>query len=242
MAIEFTTSSKDSAVSGVKMTVYGGSGIGKTMLAATLPRPIIISAEKGNLSLSLPNITKTFGAGRADIAYDMPIAKINDANDLEKVQQWLLLNGDKYDSVVMDSMSEIAAVYMSSARATIKDGRQLYPDVVETVGNMFRWFRDLPGKHVLLIGQLALVKDPITGQERSNILMPTAKLSDAAPYFMDETFAYILHRHTDGKEYRVLKTKIDFQHYAKDRSGCLDPLEAPHLGNIIGKIQQYALA
>ena len=45
-------STKDVTVNGVKMMVYGASGVGKTRLTTTCPNPIIISAEKGLLSLA----------------------------------------------------------------------------------------------------------------------------------------------------------------------------------------------
>ena len=39
------------AASGVKLLVYGAAGVGKTALIATLPSPIVLSAEGGLLSL-----------------------------------------------------------------------------------------------------------------------------------------------------------------------------------------------
>lgn len=51
MAIKIQ-STADIVFNGVKCIVYGGAGVGKTRLCATAPRPIIISAEEGLLSLS----------------------------------------------------------------------------------------------------------------------------------------------------------------------------------------------
>lgn len=51
MALKWTTTDRASISQGVKMLVYGASGSGKTGLCATLPAPLIISAEGGLLRL-----------------------------------------------------------------------------------------------------------------------------------------------------------------------------------------------
>ena len=52
MAIKLTTTKQAAVENGVKMTVYGVAGSGKTSLAATFDVPtVILSAEAGLLSL-----------------------------------------------------------------------------------------------------------------------------------------------------------------------------------------------
>ena len=43
---------------GVKILCYGEAGVGKTVLLATLPRPVLISAESGTLSLQVQNLDR----------------------------------------------------------------------------------------------------------------------------------------------------------------------------------------
>ncbi len=50
MAINVKTTGGLTA-NGVKVLVYGAAGVGKTALIATLPSPIVLSAEGGLLSL-----------------------------------------------------------------------------------------------------------------------------------------------------------------------------------------------
>ena len=59
-SLEFTTSDKEVANNGIKMLVYGDSGIGKTVLAATMPNVVMISAESGPLSLQKSNLEKLY--------------------------------------------------------------------------------------------------------------------------------------------------------------------------------------
>ena len=50
-------STKDIALDhGIKCVVYGFSGVGKTVLCSTAPKPIVLSAESGLLSLSKVDI------------------------------------------------------------------------------------------------------------------------------------------------------------------------------------------
>ncbi len=54
MAIRLTTTTE--SVEYVKCLIYGESGVGKTWLCQTAPKPVIISAEKGLLTLKHVNI------------------------------------------------------------------------------------------------------------------------------------------------------------------------------------------
>ena len=70
MAINLKTTST-LASNGAKLLVYGQAGAGKTTLAATLPAPIILSAEGGLLSIqdaNLPYIEVTSMAKAAQTA------------------------------------------------------------------------------------------------------------------------------------------------------------------------------
>ena len=40
MPLQFSTASQESVTNGIKVLVYGGAGVGKTVLTATLPNPV----------------------------------------------------------------------------------------------------------------------------------------------------------------------------------------------------------
>ena len=87
---------------GVKILVYGQAGAGKTSLICTLPKPITLSAEAGLLSIA--------GA-------DLPYIEIGNIADLTDALEWLTSSGEaaEYQSVALDSISEIAEVVASIA-------------------------------------------------------------------------------------------------------------------------------
>jgi phage nucleotide-binding protein len=211
------------ATDGVKLLVYGQAGAGKTSLIPTLPKPITLSAEAGLLSI----------AG-ADLQY----IEIGNIADLTDALEWLTGSGEaaEYQSVALDSISEIAEVVLGDEKRIAKDPRQAYGAMQEAMASIIRTFRDLPGKHVFMSAKLDKSQD-----EMGRILyapsMPGQKSGQQLPYFFDEVLALRVEKDAEGIPQRGLMCDGDGLWLAKDRSGRLDAWEAPDLGAIISKIQ-----
>lgn len=238
MTIQFSTSSQEARVSGVKVAVYGGSGMGKTALTATLPRPVLISAESGLLSLAPNNLVRIYGANRTDITYDVPIIKITTLADLSDAYRWCTSSAEAahFDSFALDSLTEIAEVVLATAKAGSKDPRQAYGVLIDDMMKCVRQFRDIPQKHIYMSMKMEPIKDELSGITKYGPSMPGQKLGPALPYFFDEVFRLGVNKDAQGTPYRFLQTQPDLQYDAKDRSGALAPVEYPHLGAIFQKI------
>lgn len=237
MAFTFTTAEQQSRDSGLKCLVYGPSGMGKTMLCATLPAPLLLSAESGLLSLKRKNIEKVYGVDTPGISYDIPVVVVKTYEDLLDVYQFLLTpDAAGVRSVCLDSISEIAEVVLSNLKRSAKDSRQAYGEMMEKVMDLVRKFRDLPGKNVYFSAKQEAVKDELTGAQLYGPSMPGTKLGPGLPYYFDEVFRLGMQRQQDGSIMRFLQTQPDMQYVAKDRSGALDALEPPHLGYLLNKI------
>jgi hypothetical protein len=238
MALQFTTASQASVAGGVKSMVYGGAGMGKTVLNATLPYPILISAESGALSLQQKNLERLFGVGQPSITYNMPMIEVKTVEDLTDAYNWCARSNEarQFQSVGMDSISEIGEVVLNNAKRQVKDPRQAYGELIEKMETLIRLFRDLPGKHVLISAKMEPTKDELTGVVRYGPSMPGAKLAQKLPYFFDEVFRLGVNKSPQGEAFRFLQTQPDLQFEAKDRSGALAPMEYPHLGAIFAKI------
>ena len=243
MPINFSTTSQESTCNGVKVLVYGGAGMGKTMLCCTAPNPIILSAESGLLSLSKRNIERHFGIGTDGISYDIPVVKISTTDDLTAVYNWLQTEqAVQFETICLDSLSEIGEVVLANLmKQTVNgkkmDGRQAYGALIVQLNELIRKFRDFPGKNVYMTAKMEKVKDEVSGIVKSGPSLPGAKLGQQVPYFYDEVFHIGVGKTADGKAYRFLQTQPDIQFDAKDRSGALDEVEFPHLWNIFSKIQ-----
>lgn len=210
------------SANGVKMLVYGQAGAGKTTSIATLPAPVILSAEGGLLSLS--------GA-------DIPFIEINSMADLMEAYTWLISSAEAtaFESVAIDSISEIAEVCLNFEKKATKDPRQAYGAMQEQMSDLIRAFRDLPGKHVLMTAKVEKSQDEM-GRMLYSPAMPGQKLGQQLPYFFDEVLALRVERDADGNTQRAFMCDSDGLWTAKDRSGRLDSWEAPNLNDIINKI------
>lgn len=242
MALEFTTTSRSAVMSGVKALIYGESGMGKTALCATAPRPLIVSAESGLLVLNKRNLEKLYGVGNPAITYDIPVIQIRNVQDLTDVHIWLTTSPEakNFDTVCIDSISEIGEVVLNNAKRVVKDPRQAYGELIEKMESVIRAFRDLPDKNVYMSAKLEPMKDELTGITRYGPSMPGAKLGQKLPYFFDEVFKLAVNKDAQGQSFRFLQTSSDLQNIAKDRSGALDVMEPPHLTHVFNKIQQGA--
>ena len=220
-------STKGLHANGVKMLVYGAAGSGKTSLIATLPNPVIFSAEGGLLSI-------------ADS--DLPFIEISDMASITDAYEWLIGADEakQFQSIALDSISEIAEVVLSAEKKRTVNGklidpRQAYGQMQELMSDLVRAFRDIPGKHVYFSAKVEKSSDEM-GRVSYAPSMPGNKMAQALPFYFDEVLALRVEKGEDGQPVRALMTQSDGLWQAKDRSGRLDTWEMPDLGAIIRKI------
>ncbi len=238
MAIKLVSSNDLATNHGVKCLTYARAGMGKTVLSATAPRPIILSAESGLLSLKKENLVRLYGADKPTISYDMPVIEIKTVDDITEAHKWFLSSNEAsgFDTVCIDSISEIGEVILSNAKIDAKDPRQAYGELIDKLAVTVRAFRDLSEKHIYVTAKEEFGKDEVTGVKSFQPSLPGSKLSQQIPYWFDEMFNLGIAKTQEGVEYRYLRTQPDMQYQAKDRSGCLDEIEQPNLTHIFNKI------
>ena len=221
MAISLKSTS-DLSANGVKLLVYGQAGAGKTSLITTLPNPIILSAEGGLLSIQ--------DAG-------LPFIEINSYESLKEAYLWASSSQEasQFESIAIDSISEIGEVILAHEKKVNKDGRAAYGEMAVQVLELIRCFRDLNGKNIYFSAKCEKQSDE-TGRILYSPSMPGNKLAQQIPYLVDEVLALRVEKDADGHAQRALMCDSDGLWLAKDRSGKLDQWEAPDLGAIIKKI------
>lgn len=224
---------------GVKILCYGEAGVGKTVLLATLPRPVLISAESGTLSLDVNNLDRVWQPTGQPYARDVITFVISTLQDLEDAYNWCIHPDmqQHFDSIAVDSISEVAEKILAHFKPLNKDPRKAYGEMQDEVLLLIKKFRDIPGKHVYMSAKMGSDKDEQTGAKYFGPSMPGQKLGPQLPYLFDELFRYTTVPDGQGGKTRVLQTAPDPSYTAKDRSGRLAELEYPHLGYIINKIK-----
>lgn len=218
--------SDDVAMNGVKTLVYGKPGVGKTPFIATGPSPIILSAEKGLLSI---RNSRT------------PYIEINDYRALTEAFQWCMGSHEarQYWTFGLDSMSEICEVLLTERKRTQKDPRKAYGDVADEGLAVARYFRDnLPGKNVIVICKEEFDKDDATGMLLYQPMMPGKQLGPKLPYFFDEVWR-LVSVEQGNQRYNALCTRGNYQFVARDRSGMLADYEQPNATAVFKKILGY---
>jgi len=206
----------------VKLLVYGNAGAGKTSLIPTLPNPVVFSAEGGLLSI-------------ADA--DVPFVEVSSYDTLMEAYRWVTESDEAkhFESIALDSISEIAEVVLNHEKKIAKDPRQAYGAMQEQMSDIIRAFRDIPNKHVYFTAKCEKATDE-TGRILYAPSMPGNKTGQQLPYFFDMVLALRVEKDQEGNAQRALMCDSDGIWQAKDRSGKLDTWEAPDLGAIINKI------
>tara|TARA_R100000742_G_C4278542_1_gene101518 strand:+ start:2256 stop:2975 length:720 start_codon:yes stop_codon:yes gene_type:complete len=211
---------------GAKLLVYGESGAGKTTLCQTAPgKTLVVSMESGLLSIK--------------DAPDLDAIEVKEASEIEEIASLLENKTLNYETVCLDSVTEMAEILLSQEKAKSKDPRRAYGEVIEVMIKTMRRFRDLP-MHVVFIAKQSRERDESSGMFHYQPMMVGAKLPTQIPYFFDEVL--VLRTFDDENEEgktvtsRWLQTRIGQNYIAKDRSGKLEEFESPDLTTIINKL------
>lgn len=205
----------------VKCLVYGRAKMGKTTLCATSPNPIILSCEKGLLSLR---------------KYQLPYIEISNFNDMVKAIEEIVNTKNSFETICIDSISEIMQLEIDRIKPGYKDKRQAFNEIFDTGNQFMRQLQQIPNKNVLILAQLDQFQDE-TGMQMFGPRFPGKALNGVAPYKFDETF--FLHKiNIDGKEHRALRTQPTNTIDAGDRSGALEELEPANISQIFAKIRR----
>lgn len=206
MAIEIKTVEELIEDSGIKAILYGATKYGKTTSIATIPnqdKVLIITLESGLISLK-EKCPKT----KAVAVYSL--------DDLREVYA-ILENSPDIETVVIDSLTEVAQVALDEELKKNKDGRKAYGEMMTTITRMVKKYRDIPKKNVIFICQQERISD-----SQSNLLyapsFPGTKLSISVPFIVDVIACIRVKRDEEGNIKRRFQLEPCEQYTAGYRS------------------------
>lgn len=224
---------------GVKMLVYGGAGTGKTRSAVTAPRPLVLAVEQGLLSLKDENVPVF------DVNYNLtPTMKWEERTNKKLANiveffDWLERSNEakQFDTVYIDSLSEISSLVLESELGRFKDPRQAYGEMADKVLKWVRQLHTMTNKHIVLI-----CKQEMVASNNINYYQPAfegQKLFREVTHLFDEIFRFQAKRFKTQQgfqEFMVCSTKNMQDYLARDKSGKLAEDEPQDISVIINKI------
>lgn len=209
----------------VNALIYGESGAGKTRLALTCDRPLVISAEGGLLSLA---------------GHDVPYIEVTDIKTAREAVKHITQHAAEYGTIIFDSLSEVAEIVLADLMQKTPDPRKVYPEMESAVTRLIRQLRELPCSVIWIAKQTTVTDD--AGRKSYTPMVPGQRFSDKLPYLMDLVGRLVVDavQKEDGtiSHRRTLRFVPDGTFTAKDRSGKLPELCPANIQKIIERISR----
>jgi hypothetical protein len=224
---------------GIKIAIHSAAGMGKTMLAATCPKPVVILTERtGADSLSEANIRAVFG-DKKGITYDIPVVEAYTIPDIEEAIE-MCRTDKRFDTIVFDSVSEMSKLKLKAELPLHKNMMQAYGAMANSVDDLLRAMRDDKKNWVFLFHSDSNEVYNDEGEPSATVFVPGfegQKMQKEFPYMIGDVYCMVAEFDDEGKEQRKLRTRQgDTNYYAKNRRGRLDELEEPHIGRVFWKL------
>ena len=210
----------------INMLIYGESGVGKTTFAGSADavpdlRPILfVDIEGGTFSLQ-------------NLGYDVDVVRVSSWNEMQELYNALHEGNHKYQTVVLDSLTEIQKFNMYQVMADLVANKpEADPDIpgmrewgknIEQIRRFVRAFRDLP-MHTIFTALQKEEKDDRTGVRWTKPSLSGKLASEVAAFLDIVVYYYQKEVHDDEGNLvnkRFLLTQKTAQQVAKDRSGRL---------------------
>ena len=219
---------------GVKATIYGGPGSGKTPLTNTAPRPVLLVTEPGMLSMRTSNI---------------PAWEAYSPGLIAEFFDWFMKSKEavNFDTLCIDSISNIAEIVLAEELIKVKHGLKAYGNMSERVMKICNDLYYMPQKHIAMIAKQCTVENGrqtmIQGGEivtepvmQKRPFFPGKDLNIKVPHLFDN----VLHLGDvtipgQPKPVRALRTKEIPEVFARDRLGNLAEIEQPDLSLLFAK-------
>jgi hypothetical protein len=201
---------------GVKSVMYGGPGTGKTPLVDTAPNPLMLVVEPGMMTMKNSNI---------------PCFEANTSAKINEFFTWFFQSNEskKFDTLAIDSISQLCEVILTEELKTAKDPRKAYGNLSRQVMAIADSLFYLENKHIYLIAKCATFDE--NGTSTKKPYFPGQDLNVKIPHLFDEVW-YIGKTNIPGiaQPTVAIRTVETYGILARDRSKNLDELENPWQG------------
>lgn len=169
--------------------VYGESKVGKSSFAVTAPYPrLMLDVEGGHRFL--PIQVKYWDPLReeppiADGTWDTCVVPVRAYDTVIKVYQWLQTGKHQFNSLIIDSISELQVKCVDSIAGTEQMKMQQWGELLRHMGGLLRDLRDLTMHPTKPLEAVVLTAMSRVSQDGKNRPYLQGQLAIQAPYFYD---------------------------------------------------------
>jgi len=248
---------------GVKALILGPPGVGKTSLLRTIDAKstLFVDLEAGDLAvqdvavdqmrpgtweecrdlacfLAGPNLNVRAKDQYGQEHYDRAVARFGSADALSK-----------YSTIFVDSITVAGRLCFNWCEHQPESfNAKGEKNLLGTYGlhgrELIQWITRLQHARAQNVVFVALLEEKEDDFKRKSWVMQVdgSKAGREMPGIVDEVLTMAIIRPDDGPPYRAFITapENEWGFPAKDRSGRLDPLEKPHLGDLFNKLNDTA--
>jgi hypothetical protein len=171
----------------------------------TAPRPVLCATEPGLLSMRNSNVPTWMAATPAQI---------------DEFFAWLFGSheANNFDTVGIDSSSQMAETFLDDALSRLKHGKAAYGEMARSTRKHLEGLYFLPNKHVYLIAK----QNVELGKKRP--LFPGQDLNAWVPHRYDAVLYCDTFDSPQG-QFKAFRARGTFDTLARDRSGNLNEFE-----------------
>jgi len=229
----------DEAKPGVCFLVHGESKVGKTWLGASGPRPVLVLDAEGGTRF-LPYKSTTWDGLSEPPAYDgtweVCVVPVRNFNTMQSVYQWLNSGKHPFQTVVIDSLSEVQQRCIDGLAGQQQMSQQMWGDLLRQMSALVRSFRDLvthPTQPIPAVVLIAMSRE-MNGRK---IPYVQGQLAVTLPYYIDVVGYVFTQVGEDGALMRRMWVGSHPMFDAGDRTGALgEVVELPSIIEMLNTI------
>lgn len=207
-------------VFGVKSIVYGPAGTGKTPLINSAPRPLLLACEPGLLSMRGSKV---------------PTYQAFTTKAIEDFFLWFFSSDEvkNFDTLAIDSTSQMADIYLQEAKKSNKHGLQAYGEMADKCMLHWRRLYFWPQKHTYLIAKEEVVD--VSGMVMRRPYYPGKVLPIDMPHMFDCILRLAKAPIPGVGEALAFRCQGDMGVLSRNRTGNLNEYEPPNFGDLVKK-------
>jgi hypothetical protein len=174
---------------GLSVLAHGPSKIGKSWIGDSSPAPrLVLDAESGSkytLSRKIEWNPASEQPPVPDGSWDTAIVYVHDYRTVLRAYEWLNSGQHPFNSVVMDSVSEVQQRCADSLVGTDPLKREDWGTLLRQVSDLVRRFRDLTTHPIRPLAAVVLIA--MTKETNTGFLTPYVQggLATTLPYYLD---------------------------------------------------------